>query len=226
MCATPADGIGNWFAIEAEFSTGRSANGLRKRWSENNKRAAPPEPASEKVEDKNADRSRSGRIRKSTKAFDPDRLESELRYKAAKNKAKPTNAGKGDDERAMVWNTKTMRKSAGMCAPRRSHLEQYLQEHPEYEVYSGQDKKRPPPTTNVRDKTLLFRTKTRGEVWLTLVYLTDLGRRRKYVDFDIRRLSGLDVSFEFHWVVPYVPHVASVALPGRQSVSTCACVCA
>ena len=89
-------------------------------------------------------------------------MESELRLKAAKNNVKPTNAGKGDDERAMVWNTITMRKSAGMCAPRRSHLEQYLQEHPEYEVYNGQDKKRPPPKPKVRDKTLLLKTKARG----------------------------------------------------------------
>lgn len=78
-------------------------------------------------------------------------MESELRRKMAKNNAKPSNAGKGDDERVMVWNTRTMRKSAGMCAPRRSHLQQYLQEHPEFELYNGQDKKRPAPRTKVRD---------------------------------------------------------------------------
>lgn len=57
-CATSADGIGNWYAIEAEFSTGRTANGLRKRWSENSKRASSPGSALENVKDENSDRSR------------------------------------------------------------------------------------------------------------------------------------------------------------------------
>ena len=78
--------------------------------------------------------SRSGRMRKSTQAFDPDRVKSELRHTVAQNPARPTS-----DERVMVWNTVTKRKSAGNNAPRRAHLDRYLKEHPEYEVYTGQD---------------------------------------------------------------------------------------
>lgn len=43
------------------------------------------------------------------------------------------------DERVVMWNTITQRKQAGNSAPRRVHLQQYLQDHPEYEVYSGQN---------------------------------------------------------------------------------------
>lgn len=43
------------------------------------------------------------------------------------------------DERVVMWNTVTQRKCAGNSAPRRAHLQQYLQDHPEYEVYTGQN---------------------------------------------------------------------------------------
>ena len=98
--------------------------------------------------------SRSGRIRKAPQAFDPDRLEAEQRRKMAQQSAKSTNAGGGassDDERVVLWNTVTKRKSAGNTAPRRTHLEQYLRAHPEYELYTGQDKKRAPAKTKVRN---------------------------------------------------------------------------
>lgn len=87
-------------------------------------------------------------MRKSTQAFDPSRLEAELRRKTAQQPGKSTSASSGtshDDERVTVWNTATNRKTAGNSAPRRVHLDQYLKEHPQYELYTGQDKKRALP---------------------------------------------------------------------------------
>ena len=43
------------------------------------------------------------------------------------------------EERVPLYNTATKRKVAGGSAPRRDHLERYLQEHPEYEVFQMEE---------------------------------------------------------------------------------------
>lgn len=56
ICATAVDGTADWSTIEAEFSTARSVNGLRKRWSKNCRRAgaSSPESAPESAPDNSA----------------------------------------------------------------------------------------------------------------------------------------------------------------------------
>ena len=43
------------------------------------------------------------------------------------------------EERVVMWNILKQRKVAGNNAPHRAHLLQYLENHPEYEVYTGQN---------------------------------------------------------------------------------------
>ena len=78
------------------------------------------------------DVSRSGRMRKAVETFVPGG------HTVAEAKHRDSRVDAGD-ERVVMWNTITQRKSAGNSAPRRAHLQQYLQDHPEYEVYTGQN---------------------------------------------------------------------------------------
>lgn len=50
-----------------------------------------------------------------------------------------TKLSEGQDKRVKVWNTQTRRALAGMSAPRRENLKRYLAEHPEMQIYTGQD---------------------------------------------------------------------------------------
>ena len=53
------------------------------------------------------------------------------------------------DERVKIWNRKTERSHAGSAAPLRANLAKYLRDHPDCEVYNGQDDEDgPPPKAN------------------------------------------------------------------------------
>ena len=68
-------------------------------------------------------------MRKTVDSYNPEKET----VSEAKRKAEAAN------ERVVLWNTVTQRKVAGNSAPRRAHLEAYLNEHPEYEVFDGQN---------------------------------------------------------------------------------------
>ncbi len=76
--------------------------------------------------------SRSGRMRKAVETFVPGDI-TEIEAKQVDTQQNVS------EERVVMWNTITQRKVAGNSAPRRAHLQQYLQDHPEYEVYTDQN---------------------------------------------------------------------------------------
>ena len=149
-------GVGNWSVIASVFSTGRSANGLRKRWSENRKRyghdEAEEDPDAARPGPAVVEYSRSGRLRKAVDTYNPDAQRADVRSpfhlpftEPSPLRLHPARAEssaaqiKEEDERVVLWNTATQRKVAGNSAPRRAHLQAYLNEHPEYEVFDGQN---------------------------------------------------------------------------------------
>jgi len=66
------------------------------------------------------------------------------------------------DTRVTLWNTNTKRKIAGKAAPMEKNLQDYLQKHPECELYNGQDKLLTPD-----EKRQLIAAQNRIAIWNT-----------------------------------------------------------
>ena len=154
-------GSGNWAPMGDAFSGNRSANALRNRWMRLQQLGERGDDEGEPgVWSVAEDRELIGLVRQhgprdwSSKEsmLSTGRSANAIRKRWTKleeDAAALEPAAGASDERVKIWNRKTERSHAGSAAPLRANLAKYLQEHPDCEVYNGQDNEDgPPPKAN------------------------------------------------------------------------------